>query len=234
MWVCRALLVCFSIGLLCPSVGSAATITDADFVCVTQDWEAGHNCEELIGPYGFVVKGTNTWGDAADVPSHSLTEDADWDIVTYDDMPWHTGLLFQRNRPFTLTELSMRFGQDDEFSYGCSFPLELRSSKGGYVVLQPPAATADQTCVTNDVHNPEPWPWGKDGKVFTFTGAEWTNVEWVWLEMPSDVYGNNPYYGIVRVNDLQFAPEPGLALLILTGTGAVLGRSSRRKRITRD
>jgi hypothetical protein len=158
-----------------------------------------------------------------------MHEDFEW---RYDNP--NLGLRFSRSDTFSLDSLVLDLG-----GYSCATPVEVRSSKGGFKLVEPePAGPNEATCLQYTAAGQSVFPyWWKLtlDKEVTFSGDAWHDIQWFSV-MFTNAIGAGPNLPRAKlasasIDSVAFVPEPSLALLGLTA--AVAYRYHRRRKPTR-
>lgn len=204
----------------------AKTFTWSDGVC-TDDLMFFNECLRWDGPDGFsVVSDMPEWTFDGDRFDHEF-------MLESEDRQTH--IVFRRNQRFSLESLSMQLGGFADDFDGCAQPMEVRSSRGGYLLIEPDAGVPGEMCwqYTDTGFELAPYPWAvTHGKLVTFDGPEWSGINWFYVGFtPAWNTRPHPRYSTFMLHEVQYIPEPSSILLVamgLTGLACRARRAGRR------
>ena len=199
----------------------ASSLSYGDGVC-GETIDYSFDCQRWDGPDGFTV--------TSDMPQWTFGGDRFFDGFLLKSEDNQTHMVFQRDRAFTLESLNVALGGFADDFDGCAQPMEVRSSNGGLLLLEPDAGTAGEMCWSYTANGfdltAHPWAVTPD-RTITFDGPEWSNLAWFYIGF-TPAWSTHPYprYSTFAVNSVSYVPEPSLLLLLATA-GAVAARRAQ-------
>jgi hypothetical protein len=209
--------------------GRADVITWASGTCIEGLYDDGSDrCYEWVGKGFHVTAVDGGVPGGPDVPGDGFSSE-----FMLKNEENQGNMLFERADPFTLRALNIQLGGFADIFDGCASPMEVRSSKGGVLRVEPPAA--DTFCYAYALgqgYELRPYPWDLGYAALAFSGAEWTDIDWVYVGFADWKVYPWPKYSTAMVESLAFVPEPSMLLLFGSGAAAVAfrRRAHRRRR----